>query len=78
MQAATIIGEAPALEESGRRAHFLKDYELRCPSLVLVRQEGGKERERKALGQTWEFVHIPPKLDLYIEEKTSKFLEVAK
>ena len=27
------------------------------------------------LGQTWEMVHIPPKLDQYIEEETRKFLE---
>jgi hypothetical protein len=55
-------------------AHFLTDYKLPCPSLVLVRQRGGKDEERKLLGQTWEMVQIPPKLDLYIEEEVRMFL----
>jgi hypothetical protein len=42
--------------------------------LVLVRQKDGKDQEWKLLGQTWDFVHIPPKLDLYIEEETRNFL----
>lgn len=58
--------------------HFLQDYKLPCPSLVLVRQKNGKDQEWKLLGQTWDFVHIPAKLDQYIEEETSKFLEAAK
>lgn len=65
----------PVDYDKPENAHFLKDYELRCPSLVLVRQEGGKDRERRLLGQTWDSAHIPPKLDLYIEEETRKFLE---
>ena len=55
-------------------AHFLKDYKLPCPSLVLVRQRGGKDQDWKLLGQTWEMVQIPPKLDLYIEEELRRFL----
>ncbi len=58
--------------------HFWKDYKLPCPSLVLVRQKDGKDQEWKLRGQTWDFVRIPPKLDQYIEEGTSKFLEAAK
>ncbi len=61
--------------EPPEAAHFREDYELGGPSLVLVRQKGGKDVERKVLGQTWDFAHIPPKLDLYIEEETRKFLE---
>ena len=61
--------------EQPENAHFREDYELGGPSLVLVRQKGGKDVERKVLGQTWDFAHIPPKLDLYIEEETRKFLE---
>ncbi len=55
-------------------AHYLKDYRLPCPSLVLVRQKGGKDQDWKLLGQTWELVQIPPKLDLYIEEEVRQFL----
>ena len=65
----------PVNYEQPENAHFLGDYELRGPSLVLVRQKGGKDEERQVLGQTWDFAHIPPQLDLYIEEETRKFLE---
>lgn len=66
----------PVNYDKPENAHYLKDYKLPCPSLVLVRQ---KDKQKwKLLGQTWEFVHIPPKLDLYIEEEASKFLEAAK
>jgi hypothetical protein len=61
--------------ELPENAHFLEDYQLGGPSLVLVRQKGGKDVERQVLGQTWDFAHIPPKLDLYIEAETRKFLE---
>jgi hypothetical protein len=61
--------------EEPEDAHYLKDYKLPCPSLVLLRQRGGREQDWKVLGQTWEMVHIPPKLDQYIEEETRKFLE---
>ena len=59
-------------------AHFSRDYKLPCPSLVLVRQKGGKDQEWKLLGQIWDFVQIPPRLDQYIEEETRKFLEAVK
>jgi len=61
--------------EEPENAHYLKDYKLPCPSLVLVRPRGGGEQDWKVLGQTWEMVHIPPRLDLYIEEETREFLE---
>lgn len=59
-----------------QHAHFLKDYKLPCPSLVLVRQN---DRQKwKLLGQTWELVQIPPKFNQYIEDETKRFLEGAK
>ncbi len=57
-----------------QNAHYLKDYKLPCPSLVLVRQKEGKDLDWKLIGQTWEMVQIPPKLDLYIEEELRQFL----
>jgi hypothetical protein len=65
----------PVNYDEPENAHFLKDYKLAGPSLVLVREVGGKEQDWKLLGQTWESVHIPPKLDLYVEEETARFLE---
>ena len=68
----------PVNYDQPENAHFSKDYKLPCPSLVLVRQKDGQDQEWKLLVQTWDFVHIPPKLDQYIEEETSKFLETAR
>jgi hypothetical protein len=64
--------------EQPENAHFLEDYELGGPSLVLVRQNGGKDVERKVLRQTWDSVHIPPQLDLYIKEEARKSVDEAK
>ena len=55
-------------------AHFLKDYKLPCPSLVLVRQKDGKEDKRTLLGDTWQLVEDPVKFNAYIETEVSKFL----
>jgi hypothetical protein len=68
----------PVNYDAVENAHFLKDYRLSSPSLVLVRQKGGKDQEWKVLGQTWDFVQMPPILDQYIGEETSKFLYEAK
>jgi hypothetical protein len=61
--------------EERENAHFLKDYSLSSPSLVLVRQKDGKDQQRKLLGQAWDFVQFPPILDQYIAEETSEFLQ---
>ena len=68
----------PVNYDRPENAHFSKDYKLPCPSLVLVRRSGGKDEKWKLLGQTWEFVQIPPKLDQYIEEEMTKFLDEVK
>ena len=68
----------PVNYDQPENAHFWKDYKLPSPSLVLVRQENGKDREWKLLAQTWDFVPLPPRLDQYIEEEISKFLQALK
>ena len=64
----------PVNYDKPENAHFFKDYNLPCPSLVLVRQKGGKDQGWKLLGQTWDFVQIPPKFDQYIQAEVSEFL----
>ena len=51
-------------------AHFLKDYKLPCPSLVVVRQKGGKDEKWKLLDKTWEHVENPIKFNEYVEGET--------
>jgi len=55
-------------------AHFLLDYKLPCPSLVLVRQKAGKDEQRKLLGDTWQLVEDPVKFNAYIQTEVNKFL----
>lgn len=55
-------------------AHFLTDYKLPCPLLVLVRKTEGHAEEWKQLGDTWQRVHDPPKLNNYVESEVKKFL----
>ncbi|HEX7570200.1 MAG TPA: nitrophenyl compound nitroreductase subunit ArsF family protein [Verrucomicrobiae bacterium] len=55
-------------------AHFLLDYKLPCPSLVLVGQKDGKDVQRTLLGDTWQLVGEPAKFNSYIETEVNKFL----
>ena len=54
--------------------HFLQDYKLPCPSLVLVRQKDGKDEKWTLLGNMWQLVHDPVKFNSYIETEVNKFL----
>jgi len=54
--------------------HFTQDYKLPCPSLVLVRQKYGKDERWKLLGETWQLVHDPIKLQRYVETEVSNCL----
>jgi hypothetical protein len=55
-------------------AHFLLDYKLPCPSLVLVRQKDGKGGQWTLLGDTWQLVEDPVKFNAYIGTEVNKFL----
>lgn len=60
--------------EQPENAHFLTDYKLPCPSLVLVRRQDGKDEKWKLLSQTWELTHDPPNMNSYVETEVRNFL----
>ncbi|MCW5552214.1 MAG: hypothetical protein KIS67_08595 [Verrucomicrobiae bacterium] len=64
--------------ELPENAHFLTDYKLPCPSLVLVKQREGKEENWKLLADTWQLVHEPINLNAYVETEVRHFLNGAK
>ena len=64
----------PLNYDLAENAHFLVDYKLPCPSLVLVRQKAGKVEQRTLLGDTWQLVEDPVKFNAYIETEVKKFL----
>ena len=64
----------PANYDKPENAHFLKDYKLPCPSLVVVRQKGGKDEKRKRLDKTWEHIENPMKFNEYVEGEVENLL----
>ena len=58
--------------------HFLKDYKLPCPSLVLVRQKAGKDKNWKLLDKTWTLIENPGEFNAYVEREAGKFLKGTK
>jgi len=59
-------------------AHFLKDYKLQSPTLVVVRQKGGKDEKWKLLGEIWEHVENPLNFNEYVGGEVEKFLRNGK
>jgi hypothetical protein len=64
----------PVNYEKPENAHFVKDYGLACPSLVLVRQRGGKDEKWKLLDKTWDYIENPVKFDDYVEKEVEKLV----
>jgi hypothetical protein len=58
-----------------KNLHFAQDYQLPCPSLVLVWQQHGKDKKWKLLGDTWELIEKPEQFDRYVETETDKLMQ---
>jgi hypothetical protein len=63
----------PVNYDQPENAHFLKDYTLPCPSLVLVRQQSGQGEKWKLLDKTWELVENSSEFNEYVEGEVDKF-----
>lgn len=55
-------------------AHFLTDYKLPCPSLVLVKRRDDKDETWKLLSNTWQLIHEPAKFNAYVQAEVRTFL----
>ncbi|ODU25234.1 MAG: hypothetical protein ABS95_00455 [Verrucomicrobia bacterium SCN 57-15] len=60
--------------EQPENTHFLQDYKLPCPSLVLVRQKNGKDAKWKLMGDTWKLIEDSEKFVHYVEDEVNKSL----
>ena len=58
--------------------HFLTDFKLPCPSLVLVAQQGSQPARWKLLGDTWQLAHAPSRLNDYVAAEVRNFLGESK
>ena len=66
----------PVNYDKPENAHYLKDYKLPCPSLVLVRQ---KDKQKwKLLGDTWKLIENPFQFNEYVEGEVEKFVRELK
>lgn len=64
----------PVNYQQPENTHFLQDYKLPCPSLVLVRQKNSKDEKWTLLDDTWQLVHDPVRFNRYIETEVNKYL----
>jgi hypothetical protein len=63
--------------ELPENAHFVTDYQLPCPSLVLVRRDNGKDTNGTLLGKTWDLIEDETEFNRYIEAEVNKCLRGA-
>ncbi|MGQ9576872.1 MAG: nitrophenyl compound nitroreductase subunit ArsF family protein [Thermoguttaceae bacterium] len=54
--------------------HFVLDYELACPSVVLVKMSGGKRTQWKNLPELWELVENKPAFMAFIQNNVRELL----
>ncbi len=62
------------MKQNVTRRNFLATAGLPCPSLVVVRQKGGKDEKWKLLDKTWEHVENPFKFNEYVEAEVERTL----
>jgi len=60
--------------EKPENEHFVYDYELAAPSLVLVAMEGESEVEWKRLDETWTLISDKEEFVAYVVEETTAYL----
>ncbi len=64
----------PVNFEQAENVHFEEDYELSTSSLVLVRFEGGKQKNWKTLERVWELVDFIDEFEQYVNTETRDFM----
>ena len=68
----------PVNYDKPENAHFLRDYKLPCPSLVVDRQKAGKDERWKLLDKTWEHIENPFTFTDYVEGEVDRILRDTK
>ncbi|MFH1699669.1 MAG: nitrophenyl compound nitroreductase subunit ArsF family protein [Candidatus Zixiibacteriota bacterium] len=68
----SVIWQVENFEQKGNE-HFAKDYQLYSQSLILSRQNGGRETEWKNLDKIWQLVGNKEKFIAYVQMEVQKF-----
>jgi hypothetical protein len=56
-------------------AHFVQEFQLSMSSVVLAEVQDGAVTRWENLAAVWENAHEPEKLQAYVQEETTRFLE---
>jgi len=59
-------------------AHFVKDFDLAAPSVVLVEMQGGGRKSWKNLPEVWELVGDRPAFVEFVQKEVRAFLDKSK
>lgn len=64
------------VEEPGNR-HFIEEFQLYAPSVVVTRVEGGKRKQWKNLDQVWRLVRDRQAFLQYVQQETRAMMKGA-
>ena len=75
LESGRLVWEAICMEEP-ENEHFVYEFYLASPSLVVARVSGDSLTEWELLDQTWALIRTPEQFDAYVIETVAEFLEV--
>ncbi|MGB2983210.1 MAG: nitrophenyl compound nitroreductase subunit ArsF family protein [Candidatus Bipolaricaulia bacterium] len=58
-----------------KQRHYVDQYSLVMPTLVLVRSAGGEPLDWVALDETWTLIRSELRFSMYVKDSTREFLE---
>lgn len=64
------------VEEPGNR-HYIEEFQLYAPSVVVTRMEGGQRKQWKNLDQVWRLVRDRPAFLHYVQRETRAMMKGA-
>ncbi len=69
-----LVWRTVNMEDKGN-GHYVTDYQLPCPSLVIVEMEGERELRFELLGETWNLIHgDPERFNSYVTSEVEAWL----
>ena len=73
LEDSSIVFRIENFEQEGNE-HFAKDYQLYSQSLILSRQQGGKEAEWRNLDKIWKLVGNKEEFIAYVQSEVAGFI----
>ena len=64
----------PCNIDEAENRHYVQDFQLSMPGVVLAEEEGGRPVRYANLAAVWQHARTPERLRAYVTEETAKFL----